>query len=860
MYIDLVVIVMKSLTRFMSMVAVVLAVAMFAPQRAEAQILKKLSQGLEKVNNALDKVEKGVDDVMSGNVDGLFKSRKNKQKGNASNVAQDSAVADDEEDAAEWSEEDMEEAEVQYPIPFITEDTKYMQLPYVGSGTVSSVHEGVFAVSRDGAFSFWRVTGEKLFDFEWEYCSEMRSYGDRFPEFHNGVAVARKYAGMYSRGTIHLLYLNGSAKELDPDWTQVSQFEDGLAVVTDKSNYKTTYFYINILGEKVFPHLKINGDDEWSIRPIRDGLRAFATGPYTWGYIDAEGNVVLEAQYGGAADFSEGYAWVNIKNDPSSPLSNGELALINTRGEVLYRPGITWSGGNFKNSYHSVVSDVVDGRFYVRKDDYYYYYDTTFEQIGIAEYGTPYYGGMAFIAPTIDMDCDVCIVDTDFEVVRRLADKMMFATDLRSMPRFTTLGVATVHDKAINSYVITPSGGVIMDSYEEDGNRIGSFWQFTESGMMRATDIQLDGERYQGIINAEGEMEWLFGEVPKEEAVDVDQPPIGPIQVETMTYNVTLKCEPAEGGSAAISPDSFFLYGQEAILTATPNDGWAITYIDVHEGYFGFPPELDKPFCVTEDMEITVHFAKEDEKSEPPVTNTFAGVKRMDICEEYAVDVTIYAELSSEADIETPYGENTYGFIVAMFDPTHRFVTPNIATYIFAAPLKVHSYQYDEQNDCHWLVVDGGSYTFGDLKLMPNDDNGLGQLMFSMMLAFDGYSSPEIAPRHYRIEMLDFNPETGEFTCGKLQTYSPKYGWLWGGDKRLTKKSKGMFVTVTDRGIPDNLFEGTKMKCTKKRNDVWWFPPVEWYDGQQSALDSVIEQMGRGYREYKSEYDTLFGE
>ena len=166
-YVDLVVIVMKSLTRFMSMVAVVLAVAMFAPQRAEAQILKKLSQGLEKVNNALDKVEKGVDDVMSGNVDGLFKSRKNKQKGNASNVAQDSAVADDEEDAAEWSEEDMEEAEVQYPIPFITEDTKYMQLPYVGSGTVSSVHEGVFAVSRDGAFSFWRVTGEKLFDFEW---------------------------------------------------------------------------------------------------------------------------------------------------------------------------------------------------------------------------------------------------------------------------------------------------------------------------------------------------------------------------------------------------------------------------------------------------------------------------------------------------------------------------------------------------------------------------------------------------------------------------------------------------------------------------------------------------------------------
>jgi hypothetical protein len=255
------------------------------------------------------------------------------------------------------------------------------------------------------------------------------------------------------------------------------------------------------------------------------------------------------------------------------------------------------------------------------------------------------------------------------------------------MPRFTTLGVATVHDKAINTYVITPSGGVIIDSYEEDGNRIGSFLQFTESGMMRATDIQIDGVRYQGIINAEGEMEWLFGEEPKEDAVDVDQPPIGPIQLDTMTYIVTVKCEPAEGGSATISPGSRFLYGQEAILTATPNEGWAITHVDVHEGYFGFPPELDKPFNVTEDMEITVYFAKEDDEREPPVTNTFAGVKSMDICKEYAVDVTIYAELSAEADIATPYGDNTYGFIVAMFDPTHRFVIPNVATYIFGTNL-----------------------------------------------------------------------------------------------------------------------------------------------------------------------------
>ncbi|MBO5716879.1 MAG: WG repeat-containing protein [Alistipes sp.] len=857
---------MKSLTRIFILGSIMLAMAIFAPQTSKAQILKKLTQKLEKVNNALDKVNEGVEDVMNGDLDGLFKSRNNRQQQNSSNDTaseQESAPEEVVEEAEVLDESDMDEVEIEYPVPFITENTKYMQLPYIGDNAVSSVHDGVFAVSRQGAFSFWRITGEKLFDFEWEYCSELRSYGTRFPEFHNGVAVARKYAGMYSKGTIHLLYLDGSIKELDPDWSQVSQFEDGLAVVTDKSNFQTNYFYINTLGERVYPHLKINGNDEWSIRPIRDGLRAYASGTYTWGYIDTKGNVALKPQYGGAADFSEGYAWVCLKSDPSSILSDGEIVLINTQGDVLYRSGLRWSGSNFKQGYQSLVSDVVDGCFYVRKGDYYYYYNTLFEQIGIADYGSPFYAGMAYIAPTVDLDCDVCIVDTNFDVVRRLGDKMMFATDLRSQPRFTSLGVATVKDKSISSYVISPSGGVLIDSYDRDGDHIGSFWQFTESGMMRATDIRIRGVRYQGILNTAGEMEWLFGEEPADDSliiIDTDIDPIGPIKRTTLDYDVTVKCSPAEGGSASISPTGRFKYGEEALLSATPNEDWAVTHIEVGEEYYGFAPKLNEPFYVTENMDITVHFAKRDKKEAPPVTNSFAGVKSFDIDDDYTVDITIYAELDTEGGISTPYGEQTYGYIVAMFDPTYRFVTPNIATYIFGAPLRVHSYQHDKENDLHWLVVDGGSYTFGNLKATPNNGNSLDAMLFNMMIAFDGFSSPSITPRHYRIEMLDYDAETGEFTCGKIQTYSPKYGWLWGGDKRLVVKSKGMFSTKTDYGLPDNLFEGVRMKCSPKRNDVWWFPPLLWYDGNQSALDSVVEQMGRSYREYKSEYDILFGE
>ena len=860
---------MKGFTRLLLAGIAMLTLIALTPQSTEAQLLKKLSQGLDKVNNTLEKVNDGVDNVMKGNVDGLFKSRKNKQESNTSNDTSSSnksttEVAEVTEEVELPDDSEMVNAEVKYPQPFLTENTKYMQLENVGEYSVSSVHDGVFAVSRNGVFSFWRITGEKLFDFEWEYCNETRTFGTRFPEFHNGVAVVRKHAGMYTRGTIHMLYLDGSAREMDPDWTQVSQFEDGLAVVTDKSNYKTTYFYINVSGEKVFPHLEINGSDDWSIRPVRDGLRAYATSSYKWGYIDTKGNIALEPQYGGVADFSEGYAWVCLKSDPTSLFSDGELVLINTKGEVLFRSGIKWSGSNFKGSYQSYVSDVVDGCFYVCKDNYYYYYNTLFEKIGVADYGSPFYHGLAYIAPTIDMDCDVCIVDTDFKVVRKLNDDMMFATDLRSQPRFTSLGVATIKDKDVNSYVIGPSGNILISPYyNDDGDYMDSFWQFTESGMMRVCRIRLNGNSYQGIMNTQGELEWLFGEVPGHDSliiIDSGCEHIGPIELYTFDYSVKVKCEPAEGGSAHISPDSIFKYGEEAVLSATPNENWAVSYIEVGDDYFGFPPKLNEPFYITENMNITVHFAKKDEKDAPPVTNCFMGTKPIDISDGYTMDLNIYAELSATGGISTPYGDDTFGYIVAMFDPTQRIITKNISTYIFGAPLRVHSYQHDEENNLHWLVVDGGSYTFGDLKVMPNNDNGLGAMIFSMMLAFDGHSSPGMTPRHYRIEMLNFNPETGEFTCGRLQTYSTKFGWLWGGDKRLAIKSKGMFSSTSDTGIPDDLFVGAKMKVSTKRNDVWWFPPLVWYDGQQSVLDSIVEQMGRAYREYKSEYDLLFGE
>ena len=106
--------------------------------------------------------------------------------------------------------------------------------------------------------------------------------------------------------------------------------------------------------------------------------------------------------------------------------------------------------------------------------------------------------------------------------------------------------------------------------------------------------------------------------------------------------------------------------------------------------------------------------------------------------------------------------------------------------------------------------------------------------------------------------MLDYNEETGEFTCGRLQTYSSEYGWLDGGDERLTKKSEGFLMTKHDSGIPADFFMGAKMRKSERRTDIDWYPPLNWYDDDQSILDGIINSMKYEYGNYKSEYDEIF--
>lgn len=821
------------------------------PVSSEAQFLNKLSKGLEKVNKGLEKV--------SGELDKATGKTPATTSSTSSTVSTAKTP-----DTGNW--EEMKATDL---TPYISGNTKYMQVDALHDDVVSDVHEGVFAVKRQGTFEFWRVTGEYLYGPEW--TNPTFRYGD-FPCFNSGVCpMVSTKPDANGKKRWHLLYLDGSVKELDPTYTEITPFKDGLAVLTQTVNYKKQYCYINVRGEKVYPHIKLDGDAKDAMRPLKEGLRAFCAlvdgFHFAWGYMDADGKVVIPAKYFAATDFSEGYAWVKTTIE--------ELTLIDKTGKVVYNPG-----------RHDYYSDVVNGKFYLRKtgSSNFEYYDITGKKLGEFGNGMPYYDGYAFAEVDVDGGNNgVKLIGENAEIVKHFPRSRFVSYNLNTMT-FSPLGTVVYKDMN-NNHILNNKGDILITAFDGKGSdRISGFQNFTADGYARMTDIMMNDKDYIGIINTNAELMWLFSKVsysnewpgwpiePIDSPIISDTipripqplppglPPVGPKVLKPQQYKVTVKCVPAEGGTASLSPTKSFLYGDHATLTAKANKDWGIVgVVSDAEGYA--VPGIGEPFAVTTDMNLTVCFMKKDTTDVPQHTNVYQGMKKKFIeNRDWSRDTEIYAEISATPTISTPYGNNTYGFITAMVNPGEQLNMPDFTAYIFTAPFNICGYQYDKANNRHWMVIEGGAYAAGNVSVHPEGKGGFAALFFTLALAADGYSNIVLTPRRYRMEMLDYNPETGEFTCGALQTFSRQYGWLPAEDERLAEKHQGAFLTATDKGLPADLFEGAQMKVAKKRNDVHWYPSAKWYKDDENAMKQGVENLGNMYRTLETEYDRMFAE
>lgn len=185
-------------------------------------------------------------------------------------------------------------------LPRILIDFEDFELQNVGD-----VHEGIFSLSingRSNTYRFYRVKdATQVGKSEW--------YTIQNPRFDHGVCAVRSCVPNNGQYRWYILKANGDSIPLDPNIKKITNFYDGLALVS--SGPSNEMYYINDKGQRVYPHIKPYKYD-FKNYPLTEGnRRLFRSENGKFGYMDANGKVVIEPKYQSARNFSGGHAIVH---------------------------------------------------------------------------------------------------------------------------------------------------------------------------------------------------------------------------------------------------------------------------------------------------------------------------------------------------------------------------------------------------------------------------------------------------------------------------------------------------------------------------------------------------------------------
>lgn len=628
----------------------------------------------------------------------------------------------------------------------------------------------------------------------------------------------------------------------------------------------------------------MNMSIEDGARYLRDGRRAYYDNiKRRWGFLDSKGAVALAPQYIEVRDFHNGYALVIARaNDKDYPV------FIDKTGKEVVRPAITAP----TLFYAQDISDIDQGMFLNYKD--FTFYNLKGEPVQKYLAATHFFKGFAFVK---DKDTKFFYsVNDKFSPQRRMALKDIKSAILNAF-EYSRAGVVTVD----NENVYSASGRRVLtagSSYPRNG-KVG---RFSEDGFapFEAT-IKWGGEHnYVGITDLRGNIIIAFSKnagakrggtrLPPEDndttrygfndpiPEPIPEPgdslktlktiPRGPKQINDVTYQVTVKAQPAE--AAAVTGSGRYHYGDKVKIGGTINDGWILSGIENHDPFT--ITGQGSEYQVRGNGAITLLFVKKENETGPG-HGAFEGTLSTVSLNDQGItvpDMKLYLEMSPDNSYSSPYGTNTGGVMSIINNPEetlHGQLRANgepkegsLVTFnFFPVPMKVDGVTTTDDGR-QWLVFDGGCNIVANMTVMKtgakaNDTNAIEALMMNLMLMFDNMDMAQISPAHYRAEMLDIDPATGEFTFGELQRFSP-YGWVPGGDQRIATKESGFFVTKVDAGLSSDFLKGVRMKPVSGGKQLLWTPPASIYRTPGHA-ESVAKNLGEQYRSFASQYDIL---
>lgn len=384
----------------------------------------------------------------------------------------------------------MAEEDPMYKEPFyVNEATIYLQPEPDDSKAlgVTTVSEGLWAREFPDGYQFYDLQGIKFTDSRWN----LPGHNAR-PRMTRWGMIAKK-VGADRDAPYILVKPNGSEVALPANWSYATPFVDSLAIVGIRDGYRMSYRYITPDLKIAFPNLSpipqyFEGENN-PTPPLSEGLRAYCVedGAWRlWGFIDANGKVVIEPQFTDARSFHCGLAWVKDKQ--------GDRYFINREGKKAFEPQFSDA-----SDYDAGLCSTRGAQFYLTD-----YYDIHGNKVQTLKNGSPFHNGYAYYF--------VHDESTNKDFVHRI-DKTF--TDCGAVGNVTTAYYNPPEYDAIDVAHFNPwmvEGAACNGQYFYDYT-VGLF---SKEGYAPATMVTNDGKTiYKGFIDTGGHLKIVYSKQTK---------------------------------------------------------------------------------------------------------------------------------------------------------------------------------------------------------------------------------------------------------------------------------------------------------------------------------------------------------
>ncbi|HYG80048.1 MAG TPA: WG repeat-containing protein, partial [Pyrinomonadaceae bacterium] len=172
-------------------------------------------------------------------------------------------------------------------------------------------------------FGAWLDNQRVFIDSEARLAVEPQ-VGGEIEEFSDGMAKVSVSSGDLVAPTRYGYMDTAGRVVIPPRFERVSDFYEGLAWAEEKMWLDGPRGFIDKTGKFVIPL-----GEQSDVPRFSEGLAAVAFGP-GYGYIDKEGRTIIGARFSCAGDFSEGLAWVHMRD--------GKAGFIDKTGEFVIGP------------------------------------------------------------------------------------------------------------------------------------------------------------------------------------------------------------------------------------------------------------------------------------------------------------------------------------------------------------------------------------------------------------------------------------------------------------------------------------------------------------------------------------------